>query len=263
MRLVLDWKTDALSSNSLGNTVSYALATEYIREVLKQDVYAIPTSWYKDLWKYILPEDRIISSTNSDDDVRVYKSDKLDRFKDPPMGWVHRGIRTVGFEITDYEKINPVVCWGHSPDSKNVLIYPREHCNNNFLFTLDYWTNVCIKLIEQGYSIIAILNTHLSHRDGKMSVDWCNNLRKKIEFKEILSPTINNIIYGSSLCRLAIATMLGPSWLLMKSSIKQIILGNPNEPVWESSAAFNLSFFTKKVTLIEGTHLEWIRITEL
>lgn len=255
--IILDWRHPHLACGSLGNITALAYATEYIRDVLKQDVGVIVPDWHDEVWKLSVPLDRIYTIPSKDSHVRICSpSYYARRYK--LLHWIQAPVACAGFWMDWKHKINPRVCWSHSRDSRRILLYPREYNNKNVLFTLEYWIAVGKILIENGWSIVAILDNSSSHRDGDVSVDWCNQFRDNVFCEYVFPPTIGGLQAAVGLSEISFGILSGPFWLMLKSTIRQIVISDPNDLILSHNARFNLRFVKKCISHVSGTSLDWI-----
>lgn len=255
---VLNWTHHYYFGPSLGAVASTALATEYINTFIEPCKVQVPP-WYKEIWPVFLDEKSI--------NPRLLNGDTIQRMGEycRPYGHRHSGwlkslVQYAGYWDHQMIPFIPKPTLPCSEGSKRVLIYPREHANKNGTYTVDYWTEVCKLLQQRGYSIIGMVHDKSGHRDDEVSLHWCNKLREKVEFEETFSSTIPNLFQAISKCELAIGVMTGPTWLCLKSNIKQVVLSShidePNESTARAEA--NLQYFAKPHTCIIGTSLDWI-----
>lgn len=255
---ILNWTHHYYFGPSLGAIASTALTTEYIRTYIEPIKVQVPP-WYKEIWPIFLDE--------KDINPRLLNGDTIQRMGEycRPYGHRHSGwlkslIQYAGYNGHVMIPFTPAPTIPCSEESKRVLIYPREHANKNNTYTTAYWAKVCHLLMERGYKIIAMMHEKSGHRDNNVSLQWCNKLRSLVQFEEVFSSTIPNLFTAISKCELAIGVMTGPSWLCLKSNIKQVVLSShvdePNESTARAEA--NLQYFAKPVTIIVGTPLDWI-----
>lgn len=260
--IILDWR----GPNSLGNVVGTAYATEYIHDVLHEDIGIIPAEYHLDVYKLCLPANRIFTLNDlpSDSEIRhpnliQNNYNHIHNLDDKnPLPWMHNLVASAYFPISFETKVDPKICWLNSRHSRKVLIYPREHNNKNIYFDLNYWVQVCQKFIDCGWQIVAILHENPTHRDGNISVDWCNELRYKIGHIQIIKPTIEGLQQACSICELSFGIFSGPFWMLLKSTIKQVVISDPNDTYRFHHATYNIPFLKKEVIHIPDKSLEMI-----
>ncbi len=254
---ILNWTHHYYFGPSLGAIASTALATEYISTFIEPVKVQVPP-WYKEIWPVFVPEDYI--------NPRLLNGDSIQRMGEycRPYGHRHSGwlkslVQYAGYHDHKMIPFIPKATLSCGINSKNVLIYPREHANKNGTYTIDYWTEVCKRLQERGYKIIAVLHDKDGHRDN-ISLNWSNKLKSKVDFEKVYPSTIPNLFEAISQCELSIGVMTGPSWLCLKSNIRQVVLSShidePNEST--ARAETNLQYFAKPVDCIIGTNLDWI-----
>lgn len=256
--IILDWRDPI----SLGNIVGTSYASEYIRNVLKEDIGIIPADYHQDVYKLSVPEERIYKADSlpPNSHIRIphlnnynYKNN-LDETS--PLPWMHNLVASAGFWMEG--KVDPSICWLHSPHSRKVLIYPREHHNKNVYFDLNYWVTACQRFIDCGWTIVAMMHENPTHRDGKISVEWCNELRYAIGHIEVIRPTIEGLQAACAICELSFGIFSGPFWVLLKSTIRQVVISDPNDKYKFHHASYNLPFIKKQVIHIPDNSLEII-----
>jgi hypothetical protein len=255
--LILDWRDPSVACGSLGNIVAQALASEYLYDVRKFDLGVVPSEWHQGLWPLYIPLDRIFHSTPEGHTVVICRS-SISLYTDSVKmrhNWMQQALFAAG-HITD-DKINPRVTWLHAPHCRSVLLYPREYDNKNRYFDLSYWIEVGQSLIANGWSINAMLDTIPSHRDGYTSVNWCREFSRQVPCRAF-EPTINGLQSAAGLSRVAVGRLNGPAWLLLKSTIPQIVLDDPNDRHPLQSASHNVQFIEKSLRLVIGKGMSWI-----
>lgn len=260
--IILDWRDPI----SFGNIVGTSLASEYIRNILREDIGIIPANYYQDVYKLSVPLNRIFTIDNIPPNsvIRVPHLTNYNHQNNIPddriLPWVHNLIVSAVYFISRDEKLDPSICWLNSSNSKKVLLYPREHHNKNLYFTIDYWVAASQQFIERGWDIVAMLQDTPSHRDGNISVQWCNEFKSKVKCTHIFNPTIQNLQIAVGLCELAFGILSGPFWLMLKSTIKQIVISDPNlnNGIEIHYANFELPFIKKQITHIPDNSLEII-----
>lgn len=260
--LILDWRHPSLYCGSLGNITACAFGAEYIYDKLNIDIGVLIGEYHKEIWKLCIPLNRILYYAPKDEEVRICcPEERLD--KDCNLyHWVQNPVECAGFHMPDYDLIDPKIVWLHSINSRRVLLYPREYNNQNLLFNTDYWMSVINLLKSRGWRIICILDDKDSHRDGETSLNWCNEFRNKIEQLNccdyIFPPTIGGLQAGVGLSEIAFGILSGPFWVMLKSTIRQIVISDPNDLILSHNATYNLKFVKKCITHILGTSLDWI-----
>ena len=256
--LILNWR-GMTGCRSLGNIVSQALATEFIRDVLGRDVGVLVAQYHRGVWDLCVPQDRILIETQPDDNVYKCRPHRCDASSVPQCRtWVGTSVYGAGFEMHADHKLHPRVCWLHDTKSRTVLLYPREHYNQNQTFTLDYWIATTRRLKELGFKIAAILDMSPSHRDGDISVTWCQQYRAVCDPDYVLPPTIAGLQAAVSISSVAIGRGNGPAWLMLKSTIPQIVLDDPNDPHQGLRASVQMPQVAKKVRVEIGTSTDWL-----
>lgn len=255
---VLNWTHHYYFGPSLGAIASTVLATEYINTFIEPVKVYVP-QWYKELWSLILTSDRINPRELNEDDRFQKMGECCQPYGHPKYGWLESLVKYAGYddhELVSFKPKQTILC---SPDIRQILIYPREHHNNNRTYTLNYWIQICNLLIRRGLKINGILHTNLSHRDEQVSAQWCKSLRENIPFNNIYPSTIDGLFKAISESNTAIGIMTGPSWVCLKSNIRQIVLSShQDEPSLTTRAESNLKYFDKPVKCIIGTSLDWI-----
>lgn len=240
--MILDWRHESVACASLGNIATQAFATEYIRDVLRVDVGVIVSEWHNRLWPLFLPSNRIFTEIPENAYVKICEC--LHDNQHCKGGWIRGNLDAAGYSIDEYV-INPRICWDYGRNTKTVLIYPREYHNGNKYYDLKFWIDLCKDYTKKGWEIVAILDSELSFRDGKNSLEWCSLFSKAIPLKYIFPPTIGGLQAGVGLSELAIGIFNGAGWMLLKSLIPQIVLDDPNDP-WETQTAkYNLQYTSK------------------
>lgn len=256
---ILSWTHYYYFGPSLGAVASSALATEYINTLIEPVKVIIP-EWYNEIWPIFVPEDRINPKLLESGDVVQKMGEYLSAYGHPRYGWLESLIKYAGFVEYSIQPFLPSNALPCNKDSRTILVFPREHWNDNETFTVGYWIRVCNDLIDRGFKIIGILHSkNNGHRDGMESVRWCDQLRLNVKFEDILDSTIPNLFQGIQRCSHAVGTMVGPSWICLKSDIKQIVLSSHNdEPNETTRAECNLKYFAKPVNCVVGSSLDWI-----
>lgn len=261
--LTLDWRHPSICCGSFGNIMSTALATEYIIDTYKIDISVIVSHWYVDIWPLFINQNKIHYSIpiNCESYRLCQPSYRPEKFRNKLLNWVQSPVASAGFVMEYSVKLNPKIVWTHSRNSKRILIYPREHHNGNRYFTIEYWIEVCRLLQNNGWKIIAILDEQSSHRDsfdGCESHSWCNQLKEQIQFEYIFPPTIGGLQAGVSLSEVAFGILSGPFWLMLKSTIRQIVISEPHDLILSHNALYNLNYIQKPISHILGKSLNWI-----
>lgn len=255
---VLSWTHYYYFGPSLGAVASSALATEYIDSLIEPIKVIVP-EWYNELWPLFISEYKINPWLLESGDSVQKMGEHLSAYGHPRFGWLESLVKYAGFIDHEMQPFTPKISLPCAKDSKTALIYPREHWNSNETYTVGYWIRLCNLLINRGYRIIAVLHRAVSHRDGVESAKWCNQLIENIKFEDVLDSTIPTLCEGIRRCSHSIGTMVGPSWICLKSDINQIVLSShDDEPNETTRAECNLKYFTKLVTCIVGTQLDWI-----
>lgn len=259
---ILDWRNPLIACGSLGNIVAFGYASEYLTYTIGADIGVIIPDWHQDIWPLFVPLNRIFYS-----ELQVPNGVKITNCKPVypyphslEIGWFYSALSFTGLCFNVKEKLKPRINWLHNRNSRNILIWPREHHHKNCKYTLEYWVELCQCLINNDWEIVAILDKDVSHRDGIQSVEWCNEFQKHIPCKLILEPTIANIQLGCSMCRTSISIMNGPAWLLLKSTINQVILDMPSSTI-EQEAYINVKLVDKPLKLVSNSNFDWV--TEL
>lgn len=254
---ILNWTHHYYFGASLGAIISSALTSEYIDTFIEPIKVQVPW-WYREIWPIFLPEERINPRLLGDDTVQ-----RMGEFMKPYghryFGWLESQVNYAGYPGHQMIPFLPKQTLSCSSDSRTILIYPKEHANQNNTYTVDWWINVCNLLLDRGFDIIAVLHEKNGHRDN-VSHEWCNNLRCNVNFKEVHISTIPSLVAAISRCSIAIGVMTGPTWLCLKSAIKQVVLSSHTDEPNESTARAetNLRYFAKPVILSVGTNTDWI-----
>lgn len=255
--IILDWRDPI----SFGNIVGTSLASEYIRNVLHQDVGVIPADHHQDVYKLCVPLERVYNDAPTDSEIRVPHLTNYNHLnkKGETLAWVHNLVASAGYWMEG--KLDPAICWVNSPNSKRVLLYPREHHNKNLYFTLDYWIAASRKFLECGWNIVAILNDGYSHRDGETSLNWCNEFKKNVKCEYIFSPTIQGLQIAVGLSDLTFGILSGPFWLMLKSTIRQVVISDPNlnGGIEIHYANFEIPYIQKQIIHVPNNSLEIIQ----
>ena len=236
---ILDWRDPSITCGSLGNIASHALATEFIRDVLCHDVGVLISGWHSRVWDLCVPQDRILTEVISGDTVHVCKSHRSEHLAGN-MTWVGASVHDAGYAMPADHLLSPRTCWLHDPDARTVLLYPREYDNKNRTFTLDYWIAVSKSLRERGWRIAAMLDSDPSHRDGEISLAWCRDYVAAVSPDYTFRPTVNGLQAAVGMSSLAIGRGNGPAWLMLKSTIPQVVLDDPSEKYPDQSATANM-----------------------
>lgn len=258
--IILDWRDPI----SLGNIVGTSYASEYIRNSLHQDIGIIPADYHQDVYKLSVPSDRIYSIDDipPDSEIRTPHLNNYNHIHNidetTPLPWMHNLVASAGYWMSREYKVDPYICWLHSPKSRKVLIYPREHHNKNIYFNMDYWIAACHEFLKNNWQIVAILHVDFSHRDIDISVNWCNEFRNKVNCSQIFSPTIQGLQAACAMCDLSFGIFSGPFWLMLKSTIRQVVISDPNDTYKFHHATYNLPFIKKQVIHIPNNSLEII-----
>ena len=251
--LVLDWRHPSIACGSLGNIVSVAYATEYIRDILGHDVGVIPSEWHQDVWKLCIPLNRVFTEAPKADTRLI-----VPIYPHQDTGWIRNSVIDAGFDMPLDYKVNPRICWVHGRNTKRILLYPREYHNQNHYFNLDYWQTISKLFLGKGWSIVAMLDEAPSHRDGVDSLDWCNEFRNRVSTVATFPPTLEGLQSACSLCELSFGIFSGASWVLLKSTIKQIIISDPTIDHGSLRATRDCSQIEKQVFHSIGNSLDWL-----
>lgn len=255
---VINWTHPHFFGPSLGAIASAALATEYINTHIEPIKIKVP-EWYREVWPIFIPEDRINPKVLDAEDKLGGLSELVRAYGHYRSGWLKSLVMYCGYEKHEMVPFNPVNSLPCNKNDRVMLISPREHLNNNQTYTTEYWIDVCNKLIQKKFKVIAILHRVKSHRDFDLSYKWCEQLISSVSFYRVYDSTIPNLfkaIQESSHC---VGTMTGPSWIYLKSDIKQIALSShSDEPRLSNRPEMNLQYFTKPVTISIGTNTDWI-----
>lgn len=255
---VLNWNNPHYFSLSLGAIASAALATEYINTHIEPVKVKVP-EWYREVWPIFLPSERINPKRLLSEDYCPLMNEYIRAYGHFRIGWLESLVRYANYHTHVMVPFTPVNSLPCNKESHRVLIYPREHHNKNKTYTPVYWIEICNKLTALGFQIIAILHESKSHRDRSRSIEWCKELRNNIRFEHVYKSTIPNLYRAIQECSHSIGTMTGPSWLCLKSDIKQIVLSShSDEPRLSNRPELNLPYFTKPVTISVGTNTDWI-----
>lgn len=251
--LILDWSTEAVACGSLGNIVGHATATEYIREQLGMDVGVVISHWHKDIWPLYLPADRIYYKPPAGPSLRLCGPVPNAEHH----GWLQMSLAHAGFALRDGDLVKPRLCWTHARSSRTVLLYPREYDNQNRLFTQGYWIEASHRLIAEGWRVAAILDHDHSHRDGGHSAAWCRGFREAVPLAHEFPPTISGLQAGVSVSEAAAGRFNGPCLLMAKSSIRQLVVDDPNDYHPNHTGVSNLRYLAKPIKRVLGNTLDW------
>lgn len=253
--LVLDYKSSPVSCNSLGNIAAQMLAVEWLRQ-RGENVCVIPSDFHRDVWM-MLPH-AIWDGLPCKNSVVVVPQPRLHERVANGLSWIETAIVEAGAEGDSFS-LTPDVIWTHDANSRNVLIYPREHDNANAVFDLDWWVICCREMIRCGAKIMAIFEQGNNARDvaerGYTS-DFARAFLERVPVTMVLPSTIGGIQAGAGLCRLAVGRFTGPGWLLLKSSIRQIALDSVNDfPFCKVSYHVSRGVLGKGIAVCDNTEM--------
>lgn len=255
---VINWNHPHFFGPSLGAIASAALATEYIDTHIEPIKIKVP-EWYKETWPIFLPEERINPKALDVQDTLGGMNELVRAYGHYRLGWLESLVQYCGYinhKMIPFTPRNSLPC---NKNSNTLLVYPREHHNKNLTYKLEYWIGVCNKVIDNGMKVVAILHDSLSHRDKFVSTQWCDELRKNVNFENVYSSTIPNLFRAIQECSHCVGTMTGPSWICLKSDIKQVALSShSDEPRLSNRPEMNLHYFTKPILISKGDSIDWI-----
>lgn len=254
---ILNWTHHYYFGCSLGATVSSALTSEYIDTFIEPIKVQVPP-WYKEIWPVFFSDEKI-NPRMLNGDVIQPMGEFMKPYGHRHFGWLESQVNYAGYPGHQMIPFLPKQTLQCNLESRTVLIYPREHANKNNTYTLEWWISTCDLLLQKGFEIIAVLHDRDGHRDS-ISYGWCNQLKCNVQFKEVHTSTIPSLIAAISKCAIAIGIMTGPTWLCLKSAIKQIVLSSHADEPNESTARAETccKYYAKPVTLSIGTNTDWI-----
>jgi hypothetical protein len=207
--------TPGMSYAALGDSSSLIIAIHHIICHWQLDAFIVPPPAGKTLplWKLVFGERLATLST-------IPQSHKLARIirpktKDHWYGyagfdvfecilWEH------GFFDTRHLRISPPIVFRCNPDSKNAMVYPREHTNGNAVYNGRWWAATASMLNKRGYHLNVLGDTKLLGYRRDQATQFPANI-----------DGLRNCIAASSI---AIGATTGPTWACLMSDIPQIVL---------------------------------------
>lgn len=273
--MILNQIAAHLDCNALGNHAVWAIVCRWVVDH-GLDLQVIPQYHYPhyiEFWKEILGN-RIIPEPPQEELQRLLSSPGVHT---PTTRDKHRGrdaysiIQAVfiesGFDQPDWscEKISAPNLWPCNHDARAALIYPCEYSQRNIVYRADFWAGIIKRLHQEGYEIHAILAEERTARGGQAEQMFLNDLKSQLQkmgegFDYTYKPSIANLKLATSRCSLSIGSSTGPSWALLVSDIKQIVLGQiPHaQELWQFGR--NARFLEKSWIVQEFQHPDFTKV---
>ncbi len=213
---------------ALGDTAVRIIAIQHLITAYCLDAIIVPPrkEALLPLWADVFGADRVFVSAhdipNDYRQARVSAPTNLD-WSFGTAGWnVFESVMWEnGFFDTARLKITPPVIYPANHRSRGVMIYPSEQTDGNRVYDSDWWIGTCRLFREQGYAL-----NHL----GGTSNSALRKLYDLIQFDRTFEPSIAGLRDCVAVSSLAIGGSTGPTWALLLSDIRQIVLESKQSP---------------------------------
>jgi hypothetical protein len=217
-----------LSHDYLGDTSVRALAIHHLIERYELDAYVVapPASRFFPFWRAVFGSARVVADASQIPhrfrDARISAPTQRD--------WAYGLAGFNVFEAVMWEngffdtagmRIIPPIVFPSDPRARAAMIYPAERTDQNAVYNSKWWSATCTELRRQGYAIHL-----LGSRDHPPLAEFF----AETEIDRVFEPTVEGLRACAASSSLAIGGSTGPTWALLFSDIRQIVLESHRAP---------------------------------